>query len=73
MLYINQKEGALNVVQQEYMMLSMSEVQTSLRDCLLHKLHKQVNDSMDYLYDDTRITYPQLVTPGCKAESEQEN
>ena len=71
-LYVTQFEGALYVVQQEYpAMLSQSEVQTNLRDCLFHGLHKQLCDSMHYLYDDTRILYPQLVTAAHRAESEQ--
>ena len=62
-LYVTQLEGALNVVQQEYlMMLSASEVQQHLRDFLFHGLCKQLHDSMCYLYDDMRITYPQLMT-----------
>ena len=36
-------------------------------------LHKQFCDSMCYLYDDTRIMYPQLMTAGCEAESVQED
>ena len=66
---VSKLEGALNVVQQEYpMMLSMSEVQNHLRDDLFHRLHKQLYDSMHYLYDDVRIMYPQLVTAPHKAE-----
>ena len=30
-------------------------------------------DSMHYLYNDTGLMYPQLVTAACKAESEQED
>ena len=52
-------------------MLSVREVQQHLRDCLFHGLHKQLHDSMHYLYDDTRIMYPQLVTAAHKAESEK--
>ena len=60
------------MVQQEYpMMLSASEVQQHLWDWLFHGLHKQLEDSMCYLYDDTRITYRQLMTAVQKAESEQ--
>ena len=63
MLYVTQLEGGLNVIQQEYMMmLSASEVQQPLRDSLFHGLHKQLHNSMCYLYDDMRITYPQLMT-----------
>ena len=52
-LYVTQLEGALNAVQHEYpLMLSASEVQQHLRECL----HKQLHDSMCYLCDDTRIT-----------------
>ena len=62
-LYVTQLEGALNAVQQEYpRMLSVNEVQQHLRDRLFHGLHKQLRDSMHYLYDDVWITYPQLVT-----------
>ena len=43
-------------------MLSTSEVQQHLRDRLFHGMNKQLWDSVYYLYDDTRITYPQLVT-----------
>ena len=32
-----------------------------MRDCLFHGLHKQLCNSMCYLYDDARITYPQLM------------
>ena len=61
-LYISQLEGALNAVQQEYMtMLSGSEVQQHLRDFIFHGLHKPLHDSMCYLYDDLRVTYPQLM------------
>ena len=62
------------MVQQEYLtMLSPNEVQQHLRDRLFHGLHKQLMDSMHYLYDGARITYPQLVTAAWKAESEQED
>ena len=51
------------MVQQEYlMMLSTNEVQHYLMDWLFHWLHKQLWDSMQYLHDNARITYPQLVT-----------
>ena len=71
MLYVIQLEGAQNVVQQEYpMMLRMSDVQEHLRDCLFCGLCKQLHNSMPYLYDDMRITYPQLMTAAHKAESE---
>ena len=70
MLYVTQLEGALNVAWQEYqMMLSTSEVQEHLRDCIFQGLHKQLHDSMCYLYDETRITYPQLVTALSKTYS----
>ena len=55
------------------MMLRMSEVKKHLRDKLFHGPHKQLCDSMCYLYDDTRITYPQLVTAAHKCKSEQED
>ena len=62
-LYVTQLEGALNEVQKEYLtMLSTNEVQQHLRDQLFHGLHKQLRDSMCYMYDNVRITYPQLVT-----------
>ena len=71
--YVTHKEGVLNAAQQEYaMMLSMTEVQKHLRDCFFHRLHKQLHDSMCYLYDDPRIMYPQLMTVGSKAKSKQE-
>ena len=42
-VHVTQLEGALNAAQQEYpMMLSTSEVQKHLRDCLFHGLHKQL-------------------------------
>ena len=70
-MYVTWLEGAVNVVQQEYLIiLSANEVQQYLRDRLLHRLHKQLKDSMCYLYDDARIAYPQLVTTAQKAESE---
>ena len=73
-LYVTQLEGALNAVWQEYtMMLSASEVQQHLRDHLCHGLHKQLHNSMHYLCDDMRITYPQLMTAAWKAESQQED
>ena len=66
-IYVTQLEGSLNAVQQEYpTMLSASKVQE--KDCLFHELHKQLHDSMDYLYDDMRIMYPHLMTAACKAE-----
>ena len=43
-------------------MLNISEVQKLLRDHFFHGLFKQLCDSMHYLYDDTGITCPQLVT-----------
>ena len=62
MLYETHLEGALNAVQQEYlMMLSASEVKQHLRNWLLHRIHKQLQDSMCYLHDDTRITYFALI------------
>ena len=64
----------MNVVQQEYLtMLSANEVQQHLRNQLFHGLIKQLWDSMHYLYDDARITYPQLVTAAQKAASEHED
>ena len=54
-------------------MLSANEVQQHLRDRLFHGLHKQLRDLMHNLYDDARITYPQLVTVAWKAESEKED
>ena len=73
-LYVTLLEEALNVVQQEYLtILSTNEVQQHLRDRLFHGLHKQLRDSMCYLYDDARITYPQPVTAAQKAESEHED
>ena len=54
------------------MMMSTNEVQQHQRDWLFHGLHKQLMDSMCYLYDDA-ITYPQLMTSAQKAESEQED
>ena len=74
MLYVTQLEGALNAVQQEYlMMLTASEVQKNLKDCLSHGLHKQLHNCMHYLYDDMKIMYPQPETAAQKAESEQED
>ena len=59
------------MVQQEYPnMLSAGQVQKHLRDCLFHGLHKQLCNSMPYVYDNPRVMYPQLVTVTCKAESE---
>ena len=73
-LYVAQLEGALNAIQQEYlMMLSAGEVQQHLRDNLFHGLHKHLHDSMQYLYDDMRIIYPQLVKASQKADSEHED
>ena len=58
-LYVTQLEGALNVVQEEYLtMLSANEVQQHLRDRLFNGLHKQLRDLMHYLYDDVWIMYP---------------
>ena len=72
-LYVTHLEGAMNAVQHEYVtMLSASEVQQHLRDHLFHGFHKQLCNSMHYLYNDMRITYPQLVTVAQKAESQQE-
>ena len=65
-LYVTQLEGALNVVQQEYLTM-LSEVQKHFRDHPFHGLHKQLCDSMCYLYDDMWITYPHLVTAAHKA------
>ena len=73
-MYVTQLEGGLNVVQQEYpTILSDNEVQQHLRDRIFHGLHKPLRDLMCYLYDDVRITYPQLVTAAWKAESEEED
>ena len=44
-----------------------------LKDRLFHGFHKQLHNSVHYLYGDTRITYPQLVTAPHKAESEQKD
>ena len=55
------------------MMLSTEEVQQHLWDHLYHGLHKQLCNSMCYLYDDARITYPKLMKATQKAESEQED
>ena len=54
-------------------MLSAGEVWQHLRDHLFHRLHRQLSDSMHYLYDDVRITYAQLMTAAQKAELEQED
>ena len=73
MLYITQLEGALNAVWQEYLtILSASEVQQHLMYWFFMGLHKQLHNSMNYLYDDTRITYPQLITAAQKTEPEEE-
>ena len=62
------------MVQPEYQtMLSTNQVQQHLIDWLFYGLHKKLQDSMHYLYDGARITYPQLVTAAQKAESEQED
>ena len=62
-VYFTHLEGEQNVVQQEYpTMLSMGKVQKYLRDHLFHGLHKQLHDSMCYLYDDLRIMYFPLMT-----------
>ena len=50
-----------------------TEVQQHLRDCLFHRLCKQMHDPICYLYDDRSITYPQLMTAAQKAEWEQED
>ena len=69
-LYDTLLEGTLNAVQQECLtVLSTNEVQKHLS--LFHGLHKKLHDSMHYLYDDMRITYPQLMTAAYKAELEQ--
>ena len=54
------------------MMLSVSEVQEHLWDHVFHGLYKQLYNSVCYLYDDMRITYPQLMTATHKV-SEQED
>ena len=54
-------------------MLSVSEVQKHLKECLFSGLCKQLCDSMWYLYDDMMIMYPQLMTAAHKAESEQKD
>ena len=54
-------------------MLSTSNVQEHLRDCLFHGFSKQLDNSIDCLYDEMRITYSQLMTAVCKTESEQED
>ena len=54
-------------------MLGTNEVQQHLRDRIFHGLHKQLRDSMHYLYDNARITYHQLLTAAQKAESKQED
>ena len=55
------------------MMLSASEVQQHLRDWYFHGLCKQLLDSIHYVNDDARITYPQIMTAAQKAESEKED
>ena len=73
-LYVTQPQGALNAVQQEYLtMLSVNEVQQHLSDRLFHGLCKQLMNLLHYLYDDPRITYPQLVTAAQKADSEHKD
>ena len=73
-VYVTHLEGTLIAVQQEYpVMLSMSEVQKCLRNHLFHGFHKQLCNSMYYLYDAPRIMYPQLMTAAHKTESEQED
>ena len=62
-LYVNQCERALNAVHHEYLtMLSVSKVKKYLRYCLIYVPCKQLCNSMCYLYDVTRIMYPQLMT-----------
>ena len=69
---VTQFEGMMNTVQQEYPnMLGTGEVQNHLRHSLYYGLHKQLCDSMHYLYNDLRKMYPHLMTAACKAESEQ--
>ena len=54
-------------------MLSESEAQKHLTDCLFHGLCEQWHDLMHYLYDDPGVMYPQLVTRAHKAELEQKD
>ena len=63
MQYVTQLEEALNAVQQEHLtILSVCKLQQQLKDHRFHKLCKQLHDVMCYLYNDMRITYPQLLT-----------
>ena len=55
------------------MILRANNVQKHLRDFLFHGLCKQLCNSMHYLYDDTRIMYPQLMIAACNTKSEQED
>ena len=71
--YVTQLKGVLNAVQQEYLtMLSANEVQQHLSDQIFYGLHKQLQDSMHYLYDDARITY-HTGDSSLKPESKQED
>ena len=48
------------------------EVQQHLRDCLFHKVHKHIQDSIRYLYSIPRTSYSQLMVATQKAESKNE-
>ena len=43
-----------------------------LKDCLFHGVHKDIRDSIRYLYSNPRTSYFQLMVAACKAESENE-
>ena len=74
LVHITQLKGVPNVFQQEYLnMLSAGKVQKDLRDSASHGLHKQLCDSLHYLYDDSRLMHPQPMVVASKAESEQED
>ena len=48
------------------------EGQQHLKDCLFHRVHKHICDSVQYLYSTPGTSYSQLIVTTHKAESENE-
>ena len=63
-------EGTLNQIRLQCPRMMMDlEVQQHLKDCLFHRVHKHIWDSIRYLYSTPGTSYSQLMVAAQKAES----
>ena len=66
-------EGTLNQIQLQCpRRMTDLEVQQHLKDCLFHGVHKNICDSVQYLYSTPGTSYSQLMVATWKVESKNE-